>query len=77
MALLASFATTWSIIAIASSTMRICRRRGFARVRSGAVESAIKQIDRRMKVSGAQWKPENVPQALQLRCAYLNGQLAV
>ena len=44
---------------------------------SGAVESSIKQIDRRMKISGAQWQPANVPQALQLRCAYLNGLLAV
>ncbi len=44
---------------------------------SGAVESAVKQIDRRMKISGAQWKIENVNQALQLRCAYLNGHLAV
>lgn len=44
---------------------------------SGAVESSIKQIDRRLKISGAQWQPENVPQALQLRCAYLNGLLAV
>lgn len=44
---------------------------------SGAVESSIKQIDRRLKISGAQWQPQNMPQALQLRCAYLNGQLAV
>ncbi len=44
---------------------------------SGAVESAVKQIDRRLKISGAQWKPENVSQMLQLRCAYLNGLLAV
>jgi hypothetical protein len=44
---------------------------------SGAVESAVKQIDRRLKISGAQWKPENVSQILQLRCAYLNGLLAV
>jgi hypothetical protein len=44
---------------------------------SGAVESAVKQIDRRLKISGAQWKPENVGQMLQLRCAYLNGLLAV
>ena len=44
---------------------------------SGAVESAVKQIDRRMKISGAQWKIENVDRALQLRGAYLNGQLAV
>lgn len=46
-------------------------------VGSGAVESGVKQIDRRLKISGAQWKPENVNQMLQLRCAYLNGQLAV
>jgi len=42
---------------------------------SGAVESAIKQIDRRTKISGAQWKKENVPQVLAHRCAYLNRQL--
>lgn len=40
---------------------------------SGAVESAIKQIDRRVQISGAQWKAENVPQVLAHRCAYLNG----
>ena len=28
---------------------------------SGAVESAVKQIDRRTKISGAQWNIENVP----------------
>ncbi len=44
---------------------------------SGAVESAVKQIDRRLKISGAQWKSENVSQILQLRCAYLNGQLTL
>jgi hypothetical protein len=43
---------------------------------SGAVESAVKQIDRRLKLSGAQWKRENVNQILNLRCAYLNGTLA-
>ncbi len=42
---------------------------------SGAVESAVKQIDRRLKLSGAQWKAENVNQMLVLRCAYLNGAL--
>jgi len=40
---------------------------------SGAVESAVKQIDRRTKISGAQWNQENVPQVLAHRCAYLNG----
>jgi len=40
---------------------------------SGAVESAVKQIDRRTKISGAQWNKENVPQVLAHRCAYLNG----
>ncbi len=44
---------------------------------SGAVESAVKQIDRRMKISGAQWKLANVPQMLLLRTCYLNGLLAI
>ena len=44
---------------------------------SGAVESAVKQLDRRLKISGAQWKLENVCKMLQLRCAYLNGLLSV
>jgi hypothetical protein len=43
---------------------------------SGAVESTIKQIGRRVKISGAQWKKENVPQVLRHRCAYLNGMLS-
>lgn len=42
---------------------------------SGAVESTVKQIDRRVKISGAQWKEENVPQVLKHRCAYLNDKL--
>lgn len=42
-------------------------------VASGAVESAVKQIDRRTKISGAQWLKKNVPQVLAHRCAYLNG----
>lgn len=40
---------------------------------SGAIESTVKQIDRRTKISGAQWKVENVPQVIAHRCAYLNG----
>lgn len=44
---------------------------------SGAVESAVKQIDRRTKISGAQWNPENVPQVLAHRCAYLNDLLTL
>jgi hypothetical protein len=43
---------------------------------SGSVESLIKQIGARMKIVGAQWKAENVPQYLRLRCAYLNGKIA-
>ena len=39
---------------------------------SGSVESKIKQIGSRMKITGAQWKAENVSQFLKLRCAYLN-----
>lgn len=41
-------------------------------IASGAVESTVKQIDRRLKISGAQWNSENIPQVLKLRCAYLN-----
>ncbi len=44
---------------------------------SGAVETAVKQISHRVQLPGAQWKEENVPQILQLRCSYLNGQLAI
>lgn len=40
---------------------------------SGAIESAVKQIGLRIKITGAQWKEENVPQVLRHRCAYLNG----
>ena len=46
-------------------------------IASGAVESTVKQIDRRLKISGAQWKAENVPQVLKHRCAYLNNSLSV
>ena len=44
-------------------------------IASGAVESTVKQIDRRLKISGAQWNSENVPQVLKHRCAYLNDTL--
>jgi len=44
---------------------------------SGAVESAIKQLGKRIKISGAQWQAENVNQILSVRCAYLNGLLTV
>ncbi|HEY9885612.1 MAG TPA: ISKra4 family transposase, partial [Thermosynechococcaceae cyanobacterium] len=37
----------------------------------------IKQIDRRLKISGAQWLAKNVNQMLKLRCAYLNEILSV
>jgi hypothetical protein len=39
---------------------------------SGSVESTIKQIGTRLKITGAIWKPENVPAILRLRCAYLD-----
>jgi hypothetical protein len=43
---------------------------------SGAVESAVKQIGRRLQISGARWNTASVNPMLSLRCAYLNGQLA-
>jgi hypothetical protein len=51
-----------------------CQAEGIP-IGSGAVESSIKQIDHRMKLPGAQWNRENIPQALSVRCAYLNGLL--
>lgn len=43
---------------------------------SGAIESSIKQLGRRIKISGAQWNRENVAQVLRQRCAYLNGSFS-
>ncbi|QXE26210.1 hypothetical protein B6N60_04941 [Richelia sinica FACHB-800] len=40
------------------------------------MESAVKQVDKRLKIVGAQWKYENIPSILSLRCSYLNGFLA-
>lgn len=39
---------------------------------SGSVESTIKRIGVRIKISGGQWKAENVGKVLKQRCAYLN-----
>jgi hypothetical protein len=43
---------------------------------SGSIESTVKQIGARLKLSGAQWESSNVPQVLLHRCAYLNGQFS-
>jgi hypothetical protein len=43
---------------------------------SGSVESRVKQIGRRIKISGAQWDAKNVDQVVKHRCAYLNGQFS-
>ncbi|NJR62936.1 MAG: hypothetical protein HC769_31620 [Cyanobacteria bacterium CRU_2_1] len=43
---------------------------------SGAIESTVKQIGRRIKISGSQWAKDNVPQVLKQRSAYLNGQFS-
>ncbi len=43
---------------------------------SGSVESGVKQIGRRVKISGAQWEAKNVDQVVKHRCAYLNGQFS-
>lgn len=39
---------------------------------SGDVESKIKQVAARVKITGAQWARKNVERILRLRCAYLN-----
>jgi len=44
------------------STQKVCS------IGSGAVESAVKQIDRRLKISGAQRLMKNVNQMRSLRC---------
>jgi hypothetical protein len=46
---------------------------GICSIGSGQVESAIKQINRRVQITGAQWDAGNVSQVLAHRCAYLNG----
>jgi hypothetical protein len=43
---------------------------------SGTVESTIKRIGFRVKLSGTQWNVDSVSSILSLRCAYLNGQLS-
>ena len=53
------------------------QREQICSIGSGAVESGIKQIGRRIKISGAQWNEDNVPQILAHRCAYLNGMIGV
>jgi hypothetical protein len=43
---------------------------------SGTIESTVKQIGERIKISGAQWERNNVRQVLKQRCAYLNGEFS-
>jgi hypothetical protein len=45
-------------------------------VGSGEIESTVKQMGRRVKISGAQWDEDNVQSVLWQRCAYLNGELS-
>jgi hypothetical protein len=49
---------------------------GICAIGSGDVESWVKQIDRRIQVSGASWNPNHAPRVLAHRCAYLNGRLS-
>ncbi len=43
---------------------------------SSAIESTVKQIGQRIKISGAQWNKCNVSQLLKHRSAYLNSQFS-
>ena len=52
-----------------------CQAEGIS-IGSGAIESTVKQIGARLKLPGAQWNAENVPQVLLHRCAYLNGHFS-
>jgi hypothetical protein len=69
------FVSIWRLTATELLIMIIIKLKVFVRVGSGAIESTIKQIDRRLKISGAQWNEGNVSQVLKHRCAYLNAQL--
>ena len=52
--------------------MNYYQRENICSIGSGAVESGIKQMSRRIKISGAQWNEKNVPQScLAHRSAYL------
>ena len=42
----------------------------------GEIESTVKQIGRRLKISGAQGNNDNVQSVLWQRCAYLNGEFS-
>lgn len=44
---------------------------------SGSVESTVKRIAARVKLTGAQWLSSSAPHILRLRCAYLNGSFAL
>ena len=57
--------------------IKISKSAQLCSIGSGSIESTIKQIDRRTKISGAQWKAENVPQVLAHRCAYLNKLICI
>jgi hypothetical protein len=43
---------------------------------SGAVESTVKKIGRRINISEAQWERRNIPQVLKHQSAYLNEQFS-
>jgi len=65
----------WSNITIGFPIITIVQLEGFT-IGSGTVESGIKQIGRRIKISGAQWDAKNVDQVVKHRCAYLNGRFS-
>lgn len=54
-----------------------CQAEQICSIGSGSVESAIKQIGLRLKLSAAQWNSANVQSILQVRCAYLNDLFAI
>ncbi len=49
------------------SIISIIKPNKFVLLAKRAIESTVKQIDRRTKISGAQWKIENVPQVIAQR----------
>ena len=52
------------------------QKENISSIGSGTIESGVKLIGMRVKISGSQWKIDNVRNILSLRCAYLNGTLS-
>ena len=71
-----TFCTYWETHRIRIINYQYYQEESVSSLGSGTVESTIKRIGLRVKLSGSQWNIESVSSILSLRCAYLNGQLS-